>query len=85
MVESAAFIGAVIIAITQVVKYLAPRVNGAITILIAVLVGAVVGLIDHLIGVSDVSVAQGVMIALAAVGTVTTVQSFASKAPPKHV
>lgn len=83
MVESTLFIGAVIIALTQVVKYVVPQVNGAVTILIAVLAGVVVGLVDQLIGVTDVTVAQGLMIALGAVGTLTTAQSVGSKTPPK--
>jgi len=85
MVESTLFIGAVIVALTQVVKYLAPNINGAVTILVAAVVGVLVGLTDGLIGVTDVSVAQGLMIALAAVGTITTAQSFGSKTPPKEV
>lgn len=83
MVEGTVFIGAVIIALTQVIKYLVPNVNGALTILIAALVGVVVGLIDGLIGVTDVTIAQGLMIGLGAVGTVTAAQSIGSKTPPK--
>lgn len=83
MVESAVFIGAVIIALTQVVKYIVPQVNGAVTIGVAVLVGVFVALLDQVIGVTDITVAQGIMIALGAVGTVTTAQSFGSKTPPK--
>lgn len=74
MIDSTVFIGAVIIAATQAVKYVAPKVNGVVTIIVAALIGALVGLIDTNIGVVNVSVAQGVMIALAAVG-VTTVAS----------
>lgn len=85
MVESTLFIGAVIVALTQVVKYLVPNINGAVTILTAAVVGVLVGLTDGLIGVTDVSVAQGLMIAFAAVGTITTAQSFGSKTPPKEV
>lgn len=72
MVESAAFIGAAIIAVTQFVKYLAPNVSGAITILVAVVLGVVVALLDTEIGVVDITVAEGIMVALAAVGVVTT-------------
>lgn len=85
MVESTLFIGAVIVALTQVVKYLVPQINGAVTIAIAALVGVVVGLVDGLIGVTDVTVAQGLMIALASVGTITAAQSVGSKTPPKEV
>lgn len=76
MVEGVLFIGAVIIAATQFVKYVAEafkkKVNGAVTIAVAVLVGILVALVDKEIGVTDVSIAQGVMIALAAVGVHTT-------------
>lgn len=72
MQDGAVFIGAIIIALTQAIKYVAPKVNGAVTILVAVLVGALVGVIDQEIGVTDVTVAQGVMVGLAAVGVVTT-------------
>jgi hypothetical protein len=71
MVESAVFIGTVIIAITQAIKYLAPRVNGAITILVAALVGLLVALLDTQIGVADISVAQGILIGLSSAGVVT--------------
>lgn len=85
MVESTLFIGAVIIALVQVVKYLVPQVTGVVTILIAVLVGALVGLVDQFIGVTDVTVAAGIMTGLSAVGTLTTAQALGSKVPPKEV
>lgn len=76
MVESTIFIGAIIIAVTQAVRLLVPKVNGAVTILVAILVGILVALVDKEIGVFDVTVAQGIMIALASVGTVTTVEKI---------
>lgn len=72
MVDSVVFIGAIIIALTQAVKFVWPKVSGALTIIIAVLVGVVVALLDTHIGVADITVAQGVLIALAAVGVHTT-------------
>jgi len=72
MVESAVFIGAGIIAVTQFVKFLVPKVHGAVTIAVAVAVGVLVALLDTSIGVADVTVAQGVLIALSAVGVHTT-------------
>lgn len=76
MIDSALFIGAVIIAITQAVKFVVPKVSGAVTIGVAVLVGILVSLLDTNIGVVDISVAQGVMIALAAVGVHTTARQI---------
>lgn len=71
MVEGTVFIGAVIIAVTQFIKFLAPNVNAAWTILVAVGVGVLVALLDKQIGVVDITVAQGVMIALGSSGVVT--------------
>jgi hypothetical protein len=76
MIEATVFIGAMIIAATQFVKYLVPAVSGAITIAIACALGAVVGLIDTGIGVQDISVAQGILIGLAAAGVHTTVKQI---------
>jgi hypothetical protein len=72
MIDSAVFIGAIIIAVTQAVKYLVPGVSQLITMLVAVLVGVAVALLDVHIGVVDITVAQGVLVALAAVGVHTT-------------
>jgi len=76
MIEGTLFIGAVIIAATQFVKSLVPEVNGAITIGIAVVVGILVALLDTQIGVVNISVAQGILIALAAVGVHTTARQI---------
>jgi hypothetical protein len=76
MIEGSIFIGAVIIAVTQVVKYLNPQVNGALTIGVAVLVGILVALLDKKIGVVDLTVAQGIMVALAAVGVHATARQI---------
>jgi len=68
MVDSVLFIGAIIAGITQAIKSLLPQVKGWVTILIAILVGVVIGLADRQLGVTDISVAQGIMTALATVG-----------------
>lgn len=70
MVESAFFIGAVIAGVTQFIKLLVPRVNGAWVIATAVAVGVVIALIDTNIGVADISVAAAVLTALAASGVI---------------
>lgn len=72
MVEGVIFIGAIIIAVTQFIKLLVPQVSGAWTIPAAVVVGVVVALVDKKIGVTDITVAQGVMVSLGAVGVHTT-------------
>lgn len=76
MIQGAIFIGAIIIAITQCIKLLAPKVNGAVTIIVAVIVGILVALLDKQIGVVDITVAQGILIALGAVGVHTTVSEI---------
>lgn len=80
MVDSALFIGAVIAGITQFVKLIAPKVNGALTIAVAALVGVLVALLDTEVGVVDITVAQGIMIALGAVGVIATVEKVSN--PP---
>lgn len=76
LVAASLFIPLVIIAVTQMVKMALPQVTGFVTILVAFAVGLVVALIDQLIGVTDVSIAQGLVFALEAVGVTT----LASKA-----
>ena len=71
MVEASLFIGAAIIGITEFIKTISPKVSGALTIVVAVVVGLVVALIDTQIGVQDISIAQGIMTALGSVGVVT--------------
>jgi hypothetical protein len=75
MIDSAVFIGAIIIAITQALKFLNPKIAGLITMVVAVLVGILIALIDTGIGLANISVAQGILIALAAVGVHTTAAS----------
>ena len=68
MVEATLFIPLVIIAITQMVKMAFPRITGFLTIVIAFVVGIVVALVDRSIGVVDITVAQGLVYALGAIG-----------------
>lgn len=75
-VEGAVLIGAAIIAVTQAVKHVWPNVNGAFTIAVSVALGILVALIDKEIGVTDMTVAQGIMVALAASGTVTVAKNI---------
>ena len=80
MIEGTIFIGAVIIAATQFVKFVAAAfdksVNGAITIAVAVGVGLLIAWLDTRIGVADLTIAQGVLIALAAVGVHSTAREI---------
>lgn len=72
MVDAALFIGAAIAGITELVKQLAPNVRGAVTVIVAVAVGVLVALLDGTLGITNISVAQGIMIAFSAVGVVAT-------------
>lgn len=76
MVEATIFIPLIIIAITQMVKMALPQINGFVTVLVALCVGVIVALIDTSIGVADVSIAEGIVAALGAVG----ISALASKA-----
>ncbi len=69
--EISAFIGLVIISITQMVKMALPRVTGWITILVAFVVGVLVAVFDAHIGLADITIAQGIQSALAAIGGTT--------------
>lgn len=68
MVEASIFIPLVIIAITQMLKMAFPTITGFVTIIVAFAVGTVVALVDGAIGIEDISIAQGLVSALGAVG-----------------
>lgn len=68
MIEALIFVPFLIIAVTQVIKMFVPRVNSGVTILVALGVGVLVALLDTHIGVADISVAQGLVLAGSAVG-----------------
>ena len=72
MVEATLFIALAIVGTTQFIKYVAPQINGAVTIGVAVLLGVLVGIFDTRIGVTDITVAAGIVIGLSAVGITTT-------------
>lgn len=76
--DSAIFIGAAIIAATQAVKTVFPQVSGAVTILVAAVLGGLVGAVDIHIGLANITVAQGILTGLAAVGVHTTAKQIGS-------
>lgn len=83
LIDATIFIGAIIAGVTQFIKGLHPKVSGSVTILVAVVVGIIVALIDKQVGVADVTVAQGIMIALGTSGVVSTVQNVGVKSTTK--
>ena len=77
MVEATVFIGAAIIGFVQFVKLVGDRNYWAASvILFAVFVGVLVALLDTKIGVVNISVAQGVILGLAAPGVVTLAEKI---------
>lgn len=69
IVSATAFIGAVIVAIVELLKALNSKdYKTAVTIFVAGVVGGVIGGIDIHIGIENISVAQGVLIGLASSG-----------------
>lgn len=85
LIDAALFIGVVIVGITQAIKTLIPAINGAFTIGVAVLSGVLVAVVDQEIGVTDISIAQGIMIAIGSVGGVTALGKFGNKPNTKTV
>lgn len=81
MVDAIVFIPLIIIAITQMTKMIFPQITGFLTILVAFVVGVVVALTDKHIGVTDITVAQGLVYALGAIG-ITAVASKAGGGAP---
>lgn len=72
MIEAVIFVPFIIIAATQIIKMLVPKVNGGVTIFVALALGVLVALVDKYIGIQDISVAQGLLLAGAAVGATVT-------------
>lgn len=71
-VSAATFILLSIVGVVQFIKYLAPKVNGAVTIGVAVLVGALASVFDTQIGIPPITFAQGIVLAFGAVGLTAT-------------
>ena len=68
MVEATLFIPLLIVALTQLIKMAIPTVAGWLTVIVALIVGIVVAVIDQFIGVTDISIAQGLVFSLGAIG-----------------
>lgn len=79
MIDSAVFIGAIVIAITEAIKLVAPGVKGALTTLVAMAVGVLVALLAPALGVAHVTIGGGILIALAAVGTHTVASAISTR------
>lgn len=63
------FITAVIAGLTEALRLSFPeRVNGAVTIAAAAVIGVLVAIVDTSIGLADISIAAGLMYGLGAAG-----------------
>ena len=88
MIEATVFIGVVVIGLVQFFKYIINKifkrdvVTQEVTIVLAMVIGALVGLTDQIIGVTDVSIAAGVMIALGAIGATTVASKVGVNTTP---
>lgn len=71
LVQASLFIPLLIVALVQLVKMALPTVTGWLTVVVALVVGVVVALVDTHIGVQDITVAQGIVYALGAIGIST--------------
>jgi len=81
MVDSVLFIGTVIVAVTELIKYFVPKVHGPVTIAVAGAVGLLVALVDTYIGVVDISIAQGILTGLSAAGVVAVAAKVSGGTP----
>lgn len=70
MVDSVVLIGLVVVALTDALKDLSPKVKGWVTVLAAALIGVLIALVDEEIGATNLSVAQGLMAGLGGAGVV---------------
>lgn len=75
-VQAIVFIGAIIAGVTEAIRSLSPKVQGWVTVLVAVVVGVLIALLDKEIGVQNVSVAQGILIGLGTAGVAGTVKKI---------
>lgn len=79
--EPVLFLSVVIIALTEIVKKAVPeRIHGFLTIIVAILLGVAVSLAAEPLGIAQVSIAEGIVAALGAIG----ITSAASKASPEY-
>lgn len=66
--DAVVFIGLVVVAITQMVKMAVPQIQGWVTIIVALAVSLIISLVDGLIGVADITIAQAFVAWFEAVG-----------------
>lgn len=80
IIGTAAFIGLIVISLTQQLKFLSDRIVGIVTFIVAVIVGALIGMLDRQLGLPDITVAAGIWTAVGAVGAHTLASAINTKA-----
>lgn len=78
MVDATLFISIMIIALVEMLKMAIPNIQGWVTIIIAFCVGIAVALLAPVIGVGAISIAQGLLAALGAIGITATAKKAGS-------
>lgn len=78
-IGTAAFIGLIVIALTQQIKFVSAQVTGLVTFIVAIVIGGVIGAMDTSIGLPDVTVAVGIWTAVSAVGAHTLASAVNTK------
>ena len=71
LIDPTLFIPLLIVAIVELIKMAFAQIGGWLTVVVAFVVGILVALIDTNIGVSDITIAQGIVYALGAIGIST--------------
>lgn len=75
MIAGVVFIGTVVAGLTQLFKLIRDKnYTGAIVIVVAALFGALLAVVDTSIGVSNLSIAEGIMIGFGAAGVVAVAE-----------
>jgi uncharacterized membrane protein YczE len=77
-IGTAAFIGLIVIALTQQIKFVSAQVTGLVTFIVAILIGLIIGAVDRFIGLPDVTVGFAIWTAVGAVGAHTLAASVNS-------
>lgn len=70
------FIGAIVAGVTEALRIEVPRISGGLTVLCAAIVGGLVGAVDVSIGLTNITIAQGIFIGLGTAGVTATAKKI---------
>lgn len=82
-IGTAAFIGLIVIALTQQIKFVSAQVTGLVTFAVAIGIGALIGAVDTSIGLPNITIAVGIWTAVGAVGAHTLASAVNTGSTPK--